>query len=75
MWDLETGEELQRFEGHTDWVRGTDFSPDGGQIISASGYGTVRWNVAGGNLLEWITNNRSIRELTPEERQQFRLSP
>jgi WD40 repeat protein len=76
MWDLETGEEIQRFEGHTDWVRGTGFSPDGTQIISSSGDGTVRiWNVVGGDLFEWIANNRYVRELTPEERERFRLSP
>jgi WD40 repeat protein len=76
MWDLESGEEIQRFEGHTDWVRGVDFSPDGAQVISSSGDGTVRlWNVVGGDLLEWIANNRYVRELTDEEREQFRLSP
>ena len=76
MWDLETGEEVQRFEGHTFWVRGVDFSPDGTQVISSSGDGTVRlWNVVGGDLFEWIANNRYVRELTPEEREQFRLAP
>jgi WD40 repeat protein len=76
MWDLETGEEVQRFEGHTFWVRGVDFSPDGTQVISSSGDGTVRlWNVVGGDLFEWIANNRYVRDLTGEEREQFRLSP
>ena len=76
MWDLQTGAEIQRFEGHSDWVRGIDFSPDGTQIISSSGDGTVRlWNVVGGDLFEWIESNRYVRELTPEEREQFRLSP
>jgi WD40 repeat protein len=42
LWDLETGEELQRFEGHTEWVRGTTFSPDGKLVVSASGDGTAR---------------------------------
>ncbi len=70
------GEEIQRFEGRTDWVRGTSFSPDGCQIISASGDGTVRlWSVVGVDLLEWIENNRYVRDLTLEEWQQYRLLP
>jgi WD40 repeat protein len=76
MWDLETGEEVQRFEGHTDWVRGVNFSPDGTQIISSSGDSTVRlWNVVGEDLFDWIAKNRYVRDLTPEEREQYRLSP
>jgi WD40 repeat protein len=76
MWDLESGEEIQRFEGHADWVRGVSFSPDGTQIISSSGDGTVRlWNVVGEDLLQWIADNRYVRELTAEERERFHLSP
>jgi WD40 repeat protein len=72
--DLETGIELQRFEGHTRWVRGTDFSPDGSMVISASGDGTVRlWQVAGSDIMDWIASNRYVRELTPDEREWYRL--
>ncbi|MCH8877650.1 MAG: PQQ-binding-like beta-propeller repeat protein [Chloroflexi bacterium] len=74
LWDLQTGEELERFEGHTEWVRGTAFSPDGSKIISASGDGTVRiWEVAHIDLFDWIDSNRYVRDLTPEELQRFGL--
>jgi WD40 repeat protein len=41
------------------------FSPNGRQIISASGDGTVRfWSVVRENLFEWIENNPYVRDLT-----------
>ena len=34
--------ELAVFEGHTDWVRGAAFSPDGTRVVTASDDGTAR---------------------------------
>jgi WD40 repeat protein len=46
VWNLETGEETHRFEGHTDTVQGLVFMPDGTHILSASWDGTVRqWSL------------------------------
>jgi WD40 repeat protein len=50
LWDVESGHELQRFEGHTGTVHGVAFSPDGRRALSGGGYtspgakmdGTVR---------------------------------
>jgi CubicO group peptidase (beta-lactamase class C family) len=42
LWDLDSGQEVQRFRGHTLWVRSVAFSPDGTRIVSASNDRSVR---------------------------------
>ena len=42
IWDIVTSAELQRLHGHTDWVLGLAFSPDGARLVSASVDQTVR---------------------------------
>jgi len=37
LWDVETGEELRTLKGHTGEVMACVFSPDGAQVVSASG--------------------------------------
>jgi len=37
LWDLTTGKELRRFEGHRGAVYGVAFSPDGRYVVSGSG--------------------------------------
>lgn len=49
LWDLTSGEILQRFEGHEDWVMDLALSPDGKTVYSSSFDNTVRvWNIATG---------------------------
>jgi WD40 repeat protein len=36
LWDAQTGRQLRRFEGHTDWVLSVAFSPDGRQVLTGS---------------------------------------
>jgi hypothetical protein len=59
QYDLETGEELQRFEGHTTTVRGISLSADGGRLATSSEDGTVRvWDVQAGEEASSINLDR-----------------
>ena len=49
LWDLGTGRELARWEGHEAEVTALAFSPDGALLVSGARDGTVRvWD------LPWI---------------------
>lgn len=55
IFELAEGKLLHQLEGHTDWVRGLDFSPDGAKLVSVGQDGRVQfWNVDEG---------REIRQL------------
>ena len=50
LWDLVTGEELRRLEGHTGWILSVAFAPEGGLLASGGADGTVRlWDPATGH--------------------------
>lgn len=47
LWDAATGDEIRRFEGHRDFVRTANISPDGKRVFTVSGWHNGRlWNVA-----------------------------
>jgi WD40 repeat protein len=49
LWDLESGRELSRFDGHTLTVKALSVSPDGKQFLSAGADATLRlWDLARG---------------------------
>lgn len=49
IWDANTGQELLTLSGHTDWLAGMAFSPDGKRLASTSLDGTVRiWSLSSG---------------------------
>jgi WD40 repeat protein/transcriptional regulator with XRE-family HTH domain len=49
IWDAATGREALTLNGHTDWVMGLAFSPDGTQLASVSMDGTVKiWSLLPG---------------------------
>ncbi len=79
LWNFETGEELRRFSGHTAWVPDVVFSPDGQTAFSVSLDGTlIQWQIADqplDELIEWVYANRYIRDLTCDERVQYRIEP
>jgi WD40 repeat protein len=74
LWDVQTGEEVRRFAGHTNEVRNVAFSPDGRYILTASADRTARrWLV---DLQDTIREVCALltRDLTPEERAQFGIT-
>jgi WD40 repeat protein len=52
LWDLKNTSEVRRFSGHTDWVNGVAFSPDGQTALSASGDGRlILWDIETGSAI------------------------
>ena len=79
LWDLITGAELRRHNAHQALSFQVGFSPDGETIYSVSADETlVVWQVGDLSLAalrSWIENNRYVRELTCEEREQYKIKP
>jgi WD40 repeat protein/transcriptional regulator with XRE-family HTH domain len=79
LWDFETGEELRRFSGHTAMVLDVVFSPDVQTAFSVSFDGAlIQWHIADqplDELIEWTQAHRYIRDLTCDERGQYRVEP
>ncbi len=52
LWDVEAGAEVARFDGHSDWVTGVAFGPDGQTALSGSNDATlILWDVATGAVI------------------------
>jgi WD40 repeat protein len=79
LWDLATGEEIRRHSAHQGIALEVAFSPDGGTVYSVSADETlVAWQPGDPSLpilLDWIENNRYVRELTCDEREQYDIKP
>ena len=70
LWGVNIGENMGTLTGHTDWVRGTAFSPDGSSLISGGTDSTLRlWDVTPYRsitpdmvrILYFLPNDRSIQ--------------
>ncbi|TGT28715.1 WD40 repeat domain-containing protein, partial [Mesorhizobium sp. M4B.F.Ca.ET.169.01.1.1] len=52
VWDLDSGREVKRFEGHEGTVYALALSADGKRLLSASLDGTARlWDIESGNQI------------------------
>jgi WD40 repeat protein len=78
VWDAETGDELLSFSSPLSYVWNVDWSPDGSQLaIGGGGPNSLIlpvWQSAQ-DLVAYARECCVVRELTPEEREQFGLPP
>lgn len=79
FWDLDRGELIRRFGTPGQLIFDIDMSPDGQKALSGSSdTSIIRWrldNPTEKELRDWIATNRSIRELTCDERDLFQIEP
>ena len=72
LWDVETKEELMKYEGHTKWVSSCSFSPDGTRIVSGSKDKTLKlWDAVTGKELYTLrghTDNVNSCVFSPDGR-------
>lgn len=74
LWDIASGIEVHRFAGHTADVLGTAIDPESGTVYTASTDGTVRaWRASVEAIIQFINENRYVRDLTDEEREELTL--
>jgi WD40 repeat protein len=78
LWDFSTGEQLGR-ENLQNMVFSVAFSPDSKTAYAASVDGKlIQWSIVEQSLpelLEWIKENRYVRDLTNAEKLQYHLKP
>jgi WD40 repeat protein len=59
LWDVATGKEIGRLEGHNSWDSSIVFWPDGSKLASASADQTIRvWDVASRKCLDVMRGHR-----------------
>jgi WD40 repeat protein len=75
VWDVETGQELHRFEGYADILWGIDISPDGRWAVSASNDGTVQlWDILA-SLETGTDQGWALLDLAPQTAFSVAFSP
>jgi WD40 repeat protein len=73
LWDVESGQEVRRFQGHTDTVHSAAFNADGTRVVTASADGTVRiWDAATGRELRVLKGHAGpvyVARFSPDGKQ------
>ncbi|MFC1960706.1 protein kinase [Chloroflexota bacterium] len=78
LWDIDSGAEIGRFTGHTEEITSLSVSTDGTSIVSGSWDHSVRaWPFVYDldDIIQWIHENRYVRELSCEERITYEVLP
>ncbi len=79
LWDVASGEALRTFNEHDAWVNKVALSPDGQLAYSAADDGKVIVRpiaeIPVDELLDYIAENRVLRDFSCEEREQYRIQP
>ena len=75
LWDIASRTEIHRFIGHTADVLGAAIYPETGTVYTASADGTVRaWRGSVDAIIQFINDNRYVRDLTADEREELTLN-
>ena len=54
VWDLESGKELRKLEGHKGRVFGVDVSPDGRQVLTGGDTTVILWDASTGKIIRAV---------------------
>jgi len=76
LWDIESGQILRRYRGHSSSVFGLAFTPGSRTILSTAAEDTVcEWRVDLDNdaLTAWAKVNRYVPDLTDQQRTQYHM--
>ncbi len=78
LWEVATGDEIQRFDNHINWVLDVEFHPDGTRAVSVAEDNTaMTWRIALSTegLMAWARDNRYLPELTCAQRERYNVQP
>jgi len=81
LWDPKTGNEIRRFRTDTSvYLFDIDISPDGRTAITPADSGSaILWDLTlptkFNEVLDWVSINRYVRELTCDERARYSIEP
>ncbi len=60
VWDVETGRELRRLEGHKGRVLSVDVSPDGRQVLTGGDTSVILWDASNGKIIRRFVGHTSL---------------